>query len=91
MIKDKELGLKVAQTPEEALWERVRRAREDTIKSFEESLIIEKAIMEMADKKLLEISKSLKKKEKDEKKCIHCHKDAPEGSICEDCHIAERG
>ena len=58
MIKNKKLGLKIAESPEEALWERVRRARAESIKSLEESLIVEKAFLELAERKLLEFNKN---------------------------------
>ena len=61
MIEDKDLGLKVAETPEEALWERVRKAREQTIKDLEESLIVEKEILKTAESKLRELKGGKKK------------------------------
>ena len=55
MIEDKDLGLKVAETPEEEIWERFREARESSIKSLNESLVIEKEMLKLANKKLQEI------------------------------------
>lgn len=55
MIEDKELGLKVAEDPLEALWESTRIATELRIKSIEDTLIIEKALLEMCEDKLKEL------------------------------------
>lgn len=57
MIEDKELGLKFAENKEEALWEKLRLGREQTIKSYEEALIIEREILKLAENKLKEIKK----------------------------------
>lgn len=40
---------------EEALWIKVKEAREATIKGYEEALIVERAMLEMAENKLKEI------------------------------------
>lgn len=52
MIKDKKLGLKIAENPTEALWERTRIACDMRIKDCEETLIVEKAFLEMCKEKL---------------------------------------
>ena len=49
--KIKELGIKIG-TKAEAMWTRVRDARKGSIESLEEALIIEKAILEMAEGKI---------------------------------------
>lgn len=54
MIKDDELGLKIAENPLEALWISVVEAREKTIKSYEDALIIERAFLELARQKASE-------------------------------------
>jgi len=56
MIEDKELGLKVAENQEEAIWETVRREAEQLIKQSENNLIVQKAMKELAEGKLLLIS-----------------------------------
>ena len=52
MITNPKLGLKVAQCPEEALWEKVRRSREESIRMLEDNLTIEKEILKLAKTKL---------------------------------------
>ena len=52
MIEDKELGLKMTESNEETLWEKVRAAREESIKNLEDSLIVEKEILKLAESKL---------------------------------------
>jgi hypothetical protein len=52
MIENKELGLKIAENPLEILWENVRKQSELHIKQMEDTLIIEKAVLLMAAKKL---------------------------------------
>jgi hypothetical protein len=52
LIKVDELEAEVSLSPELTMWDKVISAREHTIKSLEESLIIEKAILEMAKEKL---------------------------------------
>ena len=59
MIEDNEV--KIAENPEEALWEKVCAARENSIKGLEESLLIEKAFLELCKQKLQEIRKDLQK------------------------------
>ena len=43
----------VIGTKLEAMWTTVKEARENTIKTFEEALIVEKAILQMAKNKIL--------------------------------------
>jgi len=52
MIEDKELGLKVAENPEEALWEKVRKEAELLIKQSKDNLIIQEAMKDLAENKL---------------------------------------
>jgi hypothetical protein len=52
MIEDKDLGLKFAESKEEAMWEKVRQARQATIESYEEALIVEREILKLAEQKL---------------------------------------
>jgi hypothetical protein len=52
MIEDKELGLKVAEDTEEALWTKVKDEAEQLIKQSENNLIIQKAMKELAEQKL---------------------------------------
>jgi hypothetical protein len=51
MIEDKELGLKVAENEIEALWERTKKATEMRITELENTLIIEKAFLELCEEK----------------------------------------
>lgn len=57
MIEDKELGLKIAESPLEALWGQVLRESELLIKQSENNLIIQNAINKLAKEKLDEIKK----------------------------------
>ena len=57
MIEDKKLGLKIAESKEEELWEKVREAREATIKGLKDSLIIEEAFLKLAEEKLKGLAK----------------------------------
>ena len=52
MIEDKELKIKIAENPIEALWTNVLTASEKRIKDSENSLIIERAFCELAKEKL---------------------------------------
>ena len=54
MIEDKDLGLKVAINPIEALWESVRKEAEMLIKQSNDHLIIQTAMKELAETKLKE-------------------------------------
>jgi hypothetical protein len=58
MIEDKELGLKLAINPEEALWNVTKEACLKRIKGYEEALIIEKGIVELCINKLMLFSQS---------------------------------
>ena len=60
MIEDKELGLKISESPEETLWERVKKSTEAEIKALQDSLTIQTAIKEMAETKLKKWSKDKK-------------------------------
>ena len=51
MIENKELGLKIAENPTEALWAKIKESTNSRIKQIEESLIIEKAFLEMSEEK----------------------------------------
>jgi hypothetical protein len=53
MIENEELGLKIAEDPIEALWTRAKENTENRIKELENTLIIEKAFLEMCESKLL--------------------------------------
>lgn len=57
MIEDKKLGVKIAENQLEALWMQVKREGEALIKQSENNLIIQKAMLELAEKKLKEIKK----------------------------------
>ena len=52
MIEDKETGIKIAENPIEALWERTRSATAQRIAELENMMIIERAVLEMAEGKL---------------------------------------
>lgn len=52
-MKNKKLDVKIV-SQEEALWTRVKDAREATIKGLEESMIIEKAFLMLAIQKIEE-------------------------------------
>jgi len=52
MIKDKKLGLKIAENPKEALWEKVRREAEMLIKQSEDNLIVQREMLKLAESKL---------------------------------------
>ena len=59
MITDAKLGLKVAETPEEALWFNVKNNTENKIKELEETLkgipftiMVQKEILKLAKTKL---------------------------------------
>jgi len=60
MIEDKELGIKVAENPLEALWERTKKATEQRIKDVENTLIIEKAVLKMCEKELVKARRNHK-------------------------------
>ena len=52
MIEDKSLGLKIAENPAEVLWTRVVDNTKARLVELENTLIIEKALLEMAETKL---------------------------------------
>lgn len=57
MIEDKELGLKVAENPVEALWTNVKREAEMLIRQSENHLIIQNAMKILAEEKLKDFGK----------------------------------
>lgn len=57
MIEDKKIGLKIAENPLEEIWETVRKSTEARIKDMKKTLIVEEAVLEMAENKLKEVSK----------------------------------
>lgn len=52
MIEDKELGLKIAENPKEAKWEGIKKQAEKSIEERKTEIEINKAIIELAEKKL---------------------------------------
>ena len=54
MIEDKKDGIKIAENPIEALWNRMVENTKSRITELENTLIVEKAVLEMAQKKLKE-------------------------------------
>lgn len=52
MIENEELGLKIAENPEEALWATLAKEAQMLIKQSENNLTIQKAILAMATDKL---------------------------------------
>lgn len=58
MITDEQLGLKIAEDPEEALWVRQIEIREEDIKNLENNLIIARAFLETAKTKLEKYKKA---------------------------------
>lgn len=56
MIEDKELGIKVAESNEEAIWTKVKQEADFLIKQSENNLIVQRAMKELAEQKLLVIS-----------------------------------
>jgi len=58
-MKKNEEDLGIVFVPkEEAIWTKVKEAREASIKSLEESLIIEREVLKLAKKKLQNFQKS---------------------------------
>jgi hypothetical protein len=55
LIEDKDF--KMAESPEEALWERVRKTCETEIKTLKESLEVQKVFLKAAEDKLIGIPK----------------------------------
>lgn len=64
MIEDKELGIKIAENAEEALWEKVRQETEMLIKTSKENLIIQEAMKELAEDKLNKMREGEQNEEK---------------------------
>uniref|UniRef100_A0A6H1ZPW9 Uncharacterized protein n=1 Tax=viral metagenome TaxID=1070528 RepID=A0A6H1ZPW9_9ZZZZ len=64
MIEDEELGLKVSESPLETLWETVRKQSLEQVRSLEDSLVVQKAILEMAERKMAEFEVPVKDPEK---------------------------
>ena len=56
MIEDKEIGLKIAERDEERVWENVRKEAEILIQQSKDSLMIQEAMKELAEKKLKKYS-----------------------------------
>ncbi len=52
MIKDKKLGLKVAENRKEALWDKVKKEAEVLIQQSEDNLIIQRELLKLAKSKL---------------------------------------
>ena len=52
MIEDPKDGIKIAENPIEALWTNVKKESEMRIKQSENNLIIQKAMLELAEEKL---------------------------------------
>jgi hypothetical protein len=50
MITDKELGLKVAENPEEAAWTKIKTNSEDTIKQFKREILIHEEVLKLSDR-----------------------------------------
>jgi len=48
-------------SPEEALWTTVRDSTKQRVKGLEESIVIEKALLELAETKILEAQHGFKK------------------------------
>ena len=51
MIEEKELGVKIAENPIEALWARVRDNTAQRITELKNTLIVEETVLKMAEKK----------------------------------------
>lgn len=54
MIEDKETGLKVAENPEEAYWEKIRKEGNQHISNMKHEITIHESIVELAEKKIKE-------------------------------------
>ena len=52
MIEDKEIGLKIAENPEEAFWEDIRKESKELIIQKKKELMLQEAILETAEKKI---------------------------------------
>ena len=51
MIENEELGVKIAENPVEALWARVRDSTAQRITELKNTLIVEEAVLKMAEEK----------------------------------------
>jgi len=56
MIEDKKLGLKITENPLEELWTRVIDSTKARINELENTLIVEKAVIETAEKRLADLT-----------------------------------
>ena len=52
MIENEELGLKVAENKEEVIWNKIKNEAEMLIRNSEDNLIVQKAMLELANSKL---------------------------------------
>lgn len=57
MLEDKELGLKIAEDPEEAFWHKLEKETVERLKNLDREIIINREILSLA------ISKQNKKQE----------------------------
>lgn len=57
MLEDKELGLKIAESPEEDFWTRVKEAQEKEKFNSQRSIEIAEWILKLVDSKLKELGK----------------------------------
>lgn len=55
MIENEEKGIKIAENPQEALWNKVVMARNQNIKNYEEAMEVEKVFLDAAERKLADI------------------------------------
>jgi hypothetical protein len=62
MIEDKEIGLKMTESKTETLWAEMVKNTKLRIESLENTQIIEKAVLEMAEAKLAEEQAKLHEK-----------------------------
>ena len=62
MIENKKLGMKIAETEDEALWQKVKEARESSLKQLSDSMKVERVFLEAANSKLRELKGGKKKK-----------------------------
>ena len=58
MIEDREIGLKIAESPEEKFWQDMKKKCEDMLKQCEHEIIIQNAIKALSDEKLKVFSKA---------------------------------
>lgn len=55
MIEDKELGLKIADNPEEAFWIKLKEQTIKTIDSYKHEIIVNEAVLKLAEEKINEV------------------------------------